>query len=70
MRGDGRHDSSQWHAWRVAGLNPRLGVSYSVHRLGGRSKGGREGELGSNVTSKCIYELIFTSRALVGSLVL
>ena len=70
MRGDGRRDSSH-RGWRVAVLNPlRLGVSYSVHRLGGRSKGGREGELGSNATGKYVYELIFTSRALVESLAL
>lgn len=68
---DGRHDSSRWRGWRVAVLNPlRLGVPYSVHQLGGRSKGGWEGKPGSNTTGKYVYEQIFTSHALVESLVL
>lgn len=70
-RGDGWHDSSQWHSWRAAVLNPLwLGISYSVHELGSRRKAGWEGELGSDVTGKCVYELIFTSCALVQSLAL
>jgi len=71
MRGDGQRDSSRWHGWRVAVLNPVwLGISYCVHWLGRRSKGGQEGELGSNAIGKYVYELILTSHALVESLAL
>lgn len=51
-----------------AALNPlRLGTSCCVRRLGGRSEGGGEGELGRNTIGKYVYELIFTSCALVES---
>lgn len=69
--GEQECDSGRWCGWRVAVHNPlRLGVSYSVRRLGGRSKGGGEGELGSNAAGKFLYELIFTSCALVEGLAL
>lgn len=71
--GEGMGDTTvaQWHGWRAAVLNPLwLGISYSVLELGSRRKGGWEGELGSDVTGKCVYELIFTSCTVVQSLAL